>query len=148
MKNLFYQHNIQFSMPFYAALPFLIALLLSSCGGGDGTSTAERLRQDQLNEVKEGVLAEINNLKNEIDKRIEYLEVEGGTTTGNQVDAQLLEYRKELNQQNELLAKEYQNVQDATFEEWNDIVENASETINQVSQRTNEITREIREIVE
>jgi hypothetical protein len=135
-------------MPFYAALPFLIALLLSSCGGGDGTSTAERLRQDQLNEVKEGVLAEINNLKNEIDKRIEYLEVEGGTTTGNQVDAQLLEYRKELNQQNELLAKEYQNVQDATFEEWNDIVENASETINQVSQRTNEITREIREIVE
>jgi hypothetical protein len=148
MENLSNKHKFHFSFfSFIAAIPFLIAVLIWSCGGGDGTSTAERLKQDQLNEVKESVLAEINNLKNEVEQRIEFLEDEAGTAD-NQVRARMDEYRNELIEQNELLSKEYQNIQDATFEEWNDIAEGASETINQVNQKTNEITKEVRDLID
>jgi cell division protein FtsB len=130
----------------FMVLTCLITILSWSCRGGSG-GAGEKLRYEQLNEVRENVLSEISSLNAEISHRIKYLKEEEGKA-GDELRNQLRAYREELERQKELLENETRNIKGATHTDWNDVVENTSSTINLVSQKVSEISREVRELLE
>jgi DNA anti-recombination protein RmuC len=123
----------------------IISVFLLSCGGGGGAG--DRIRQQQLEEVRANVLTELNSLKHEVQHRIDYLDEET-EKAGSELKQQLEEYRTRLDQQLTHLDEEMALVSGATIENWNNVVENASETAAEVTARTSEISRKVRELLE
>ncbi|MFO7923995.1 MAG: hypothetical protein R6U58_09915 [Bacteroidales bacterium] len=118
-------------------------LFLASCGGGSGN----KVREEQLKEVKESSVENLNDMMQDIDERIEYLN-EQAEEADDDLKAEIEESIEVLEDQKELLEKELEKVEDATFETWNDVLDNTSETIREVRSNINDISLKINELIE
>ena len=114
------------------------AMFLVSCGGGQN-----RVQKEQLREAKQNTIQNINRYKNEIQERINYVEGQIEEASG-ELEENLKEARNELEAQKDLLAQELKNVEQATFETWNDVVAEASESLGKARSKMNEVSRNVR----
>lgn len=127
----------------FAAILIMLVFVLGACGGGG----ADRVRQEQLNEVKESALDNLNDMLYDLEQRVEFLgehieEAEG------EAKAELEEAREQIKEQKGVIEKEIAKIDEATLETWNEVIENTSQVIQQVRTETNEIINNIREHVE
>jgi hypothetical protein len=127
----------------FSAFIILAALFLMSCGGGG----QDRVRHQQLDELKEKTTADLNSIINDIDDRIEFLDEEISEASGS-LEAELEDARGELNDQKKLLETEIERIENATLENWNEVIEHTSEVTVNARNKTNEVSREVREMLE
>lgn len=123
----------------------LVALILSSCG--DGQRQARRVQEEQLKEAKEDAVVSINQIKRDVEERIEYLDEEIEKASG-ETKEKLKESRKELKKQSAKLEAELKSIQEATLETWSEAVGKASATIESSRKKTNEISKKVREMLD
>lgn len=142
MKNSYENQNSFPVKQLFPLVMILAAFFIISCGGGQ-----DRVQHQQLNELKGTTTENLNSIIDEIDERIEYLDEEISNASGNR-KAELEDARNDLNNQKKLLEEEIENIEVATLENWNDVIENTSEVTVSVRARTNEISREVREMLE
>jgi hypothetical protein len=125
------------------AIVSIVSLILIACGGGGHN----KVRLEQLNEHKSNTLVTLNSIIDDIDQRIAFIDDEidkaGGVTKERLEDARI-----ELMDQKILIEEEKENIENATMENWNDVIESTSETTEGVIARTNEISSEVRETLE
>jgi len=114
------------------------AMFLVSCGGGQN-----RAQKEQLKEAKQSTIQNINRYKNEIQERINYVDEQIEEATG-ELEENLKEARTELEAQKDLLAQELKNVDEATFDTWNDVVAKASESLGKARSKMNDVSRNVR----
>ena len=119
---------------------FLSTILLFSCGGGGGQTSANKR---QLEDAKQKTVQNINKLKNDIQDRIVYVDGEIEQATG-EIKENLQEARAELEEQRNVLNEELKKIQDATIDTWNDVVAKSTATLGQVKSKTNEVSRKVR----
>ncbi len=122
----------------------MFALLLASCGGG---GSADRVRQEQLNEIKESTSESLHDLLHDIEERIEIIEEQMEHADG-ELEAQLEESRDAVKEQKEIIENEMAKIDEATLDTWNDVIESSSATIAQVRSEINEISRKVRDLIE
>ncbi|TVQ89865.1 MAG: hypothetical protein EA393_06420 [Bacteroidetes bacterium] len=116
----------------------VFAMFLVSCGGGQN-----RAQKEQLKEAKQTTIQNINRYKNEIQERINYVEGQIEEASG-ELEENLKEARTELKAQKDLLAQELKNVEEASIEQWNDIVGKASESLGKARSKMNEVSKNVR----
>jgi hypothetical protein len=121
----------------------LSTFLIVSCGGGG----QDRVRHQQLEDLKQETTTDLNSIILDIEERIRYLDEQIAETSGNHT-SELEDARNELNNQKKLLEAELNNINDATLSNWNDVIEVTSEVTVNARARTNEISRDVREILE
>ncbi len=126
-----------------AAILIMLVFILGACGGG----SADRVRQEQLNEVKESALENLNDMIHDLDQRIEFLGEHIEEAEGEAKD-ELEEARDQLKEQKDVLEQEADKIDEATLDTWNDVIENTSQVIQQVRTETNDIINNIREHIE
>ena len=119
------------------------ALINFSCGGG----AQERIRQEQLKEVKESVTNDLNKIAAEINQRIEYLEVYIENAEDN-LKKKLEDSYAELKKHKQVIEKELEIVEDATLKNWDDVIDNTSEKVRQVRSKTSEVSKKVQELIE
>ncbi len=134
--------TIKKSKSTFPAFIVVLSLLLFSCGGG----SQQRAQSDQLDELKEKTTANLKTVIIDIEERVDFLDDHISEADG-ELRADLENARKEMTEQKELLDIEIENIQAATLEDWNDVIENTSETTARVRNKINELTRELREIL-
>ncbi len=127
----------------FAAILIMLVSVLGACGGGG----ADRVRQEQLNEVKESALENLNEMLHDLEQRVEFLEEHIEEAEG-EAKAELEEARELLEEQKEELEGEIAKIDEATLDTWNEVIENTSQVIQQVRTETNEIINIIREHIE
>lgn len=138
MKTL--SKTITGSYPMIAVIFF--AIFMWSCGGGQN-----KVQNEQLKEAKETTTQNLNKYKNEIEERIDYVEGQIEEASG-EMKEELEESRAALKEQQELLEAELENVQDATVDSWNDVVSQASQSLTQARSKMNEVSKNVRELLE
>lgn len=147
METLFNRNSVVRLTKKVQTLSFLLllAVIFSSCG--DGQRQARKVQEEQLKEAKEEAEVSINQIKRDVDERIEYLEGEIEEASG-EVEEKLKESRKELKKQSAKLDEELKNIQEATLETWDKARTNASQTIENSRKKTNEISKKVREMLD
>lgn len=147
METLFNRNSVVRLTKKVQTLSFLLllAVIFSSCG--DGQRQARKVQEEQLKEAKEEAEVSINQIKRDVDERIEYLEGEIEEASG-EVEEKLKESRKELKKQSAKLDEELKNIQEATLETWGKARTNASQTIENSRKKTNEISKKVREMLD
>ncbi len=120
-----------------------VTALFWSCGGG-GQNKAQR---EQLQEAKNQTIQNINRYKNEIEERIDYVDGQIEEATG-ELKNELEDARATLKEQQKILVTELKNVEDASLETWNDIVAGASESLGKARSKMNEVSKNVRELLE
>ena len=138
MKTL--SKTITGSYPLIAVIFF--AIFMWSCGGSQN-----KAQNEQLKEAKETTIQNLNKYKNEIEDRIKYVEGQIEEASG-EMKEKLEESRAALKEQQELLEAELENVQGATVDTWNDVVAQASESLGKARSKMNEISKNVREMLE
>ena len=118
------------------------AIFMWSCGGGQN-----KVQKEQLKEAKETTIQNLNKYKNDIEERINYVEGQIEEASDDIKD-ELEESHAALKEQQELLEAELKNVQDASIENWNDIVAQASQSLTQARSKMNEVSKNVRELLE
>jgi hypothetical protein len=121
----------------------LASFLIVSCGGGG----QDRVRHQQLEELREETLTDLNSIIFDIEERVKYVDEQLPETSG-EVTSELEDAREELIQQKELVEAEVIKVENATLNNWNDVIEGTSEVAVHARTRTNEISRDVRESLE
>jgi len=119
------------------------ALVLISCG----PSKEEKAKMEKLKQVKESVMADLEKVNDDIKERIAYLETEIDEATG-EVKTELEEAKKVLIEQQNLVVKEINEIRDCCIEEWDDRINQTSETIRQIRAKTNETSKKVRELLD
>lgn len=133
--------NIRIFSPF--AVLFFSLFLFYSCG----QSAEDKVRQNQLDEVKQSVNEDLVALRGDVENRMERInqELEGAEQ---QTAEQLSNAHSELENQLERLNEEMQAVENATIENWDEVVARVSQTATDVRSRTIEITQEVNQLLE
>ncbi len=121
----------------------LMSGVLFSCGEG----AREQARQERLAEVKADVEQELSKFKTNINDRIRYLDEQIEEASG-ETEENLKEARAGLVEQRDRLDAELERVRAAEMDEWNEVVSEVSVTLGQVRAKTNEISREVREMLD
>lgn len=119
------------------------ALVMVSCG----PSKEEKAKMEKLQEVKNSVTAELEKVSTDIIERIAYLETEIDEATG-EVKEELEEAKKVLIEQQNLVVKEINDIKDCCIDEWDDRINQTSETIKQIRAKTNETSKRVRELLD
>jgi hypothetical protein len=142
-----YQKNPGNSFPMHGLsltiLSMLTAFLLYSCG----PSKEEKAKMEKLQEVKQSVTAELEKINTDITGRIAYLESEIDEATG-EVKEELEEAKKVLVEQQNLVVNEINEIKDCCIDEWDDRINQTSETIKQIRAKTNETSKKVRELLD
>lgn len=136
-KNHFSRHL--FHVPAMAILMFLFW----SCG----QSAQDSAREAQLDEVKQTVEQDLKALQGDIQQRLNYLDEEIEQASGETAE-ELRAAREAFQQQSERLEEEIEAVKEASLEDWDEVVANVSRVATDVRSRTNEITREVRALID
>jgi len=136
MKNLL--RVPQFMMIFV----LFISFLLVSCAGNQNKEA-----QRKLEETKNQTVENISKIKTDIESRIEYLDEELDSAAG-QVKDDLEAARAELSKQRDMLASQIDELKEASLENWNDVVMKASETTAKAREKTNEVSKKVREMLD
>ncbi len=126
-----------------AALIIMMAVVLGACGGG----SADRVRQEQLNEVKESTVENLNDILYDLEERIEFLEGHIKEAEGD-AKAEFEEANETLEEQKKRIEQKLVHIDEATLDTWNDVIDKTSVVIQEVRSATNEAIRDIRELVE
>lgn len=143
MKNqiLFFKRNY---INLFSVLFILTAMFTLSCGG---SSSQDKVREEQLKEIKAKAKSDLNALINDVEERIEYLDEEIENASG-EAEQQLQDSREELEVQKERINDELDKIEEASLDTWNDVIDKTSEVTNDVRAKTNEISREVRDLLE
>jgi outer membrane biogenesis lipoprotein LolB len=120
----------------------LMSLFLIACSGGQNNEANKK-----LDETRQQTLENINKIKNDLESRIKYVDEELQNASG-EAKERLTEARAMLEAQKELLVSELENVKAATLETWNDVVREASESTAAARAKTNEISKNVREMLD
>lgn len=120
-----------------------LMLFLWSCGQGG----QNRAREAQLEEVKQTVEQDLRALQGDIKQRLNYLDEEI-EQAGGETQEQLRSAREELQQQSERLEEEIETVKEASLDSWDEVVANVSRVATDVRTRTNEISKEVRGVMD
>ncbi|TVQ17200.1 MAG: hypothetical protein EA361_02875 [Bacteroidetes bacterium] len=120
----------------------LVSVFLISCGGGQ-----DREAKKKLDETKEQTVLNINRIKIDIEERIAYVNEEMEEATG-ETREKLKEARENLKAQKELLEVELEKVKAASIDTWNETVASASQSITDARRKTNEISKNVREMLD
>lgn len=123
-------------------LVMLVGLFLIACSGGQDSEASKK-----LDETRQQTMENMNKIKIDLEGRIKYVDEELQNATG-EVKEKLTEARAELEAQKELLSKEVENVKAATIETWNDVVKKASESTAAARAKTNEVSKNVREMLD
>ncbi len=120
-----------------------LLLVLASCG----QTGQNRAREAQLEEVKQTVEQDLRTLQRDIQQRLDYLDEEIEQTSG-ETQETLRQARQDLQQQSDRLEEEMEAVKEASLDSWDEVVANVSRVATDVRSRTNEITREVRKVMD
>ncbi len=139
MKSLFNSHPKSTVFLFAA----FIALLVMACGGGN----QQKAQKEKLRDVKETTNMQLQELKKDIEQRIEYVDEQIEVASG-ELEENLKEVRSELKQQQELIEKEMENVKNATIETWDGVLSNLRTNYQSARTKMNEASKNVREWLE
>ncbi|MBW6497996.1 MAG: hypothetical protein K0B09_06395 [Bacteroidales bacterium] len=130
----------------FAALVVILlsALLMWSCGGGGGQ---QKVMEEQLNEVKESVTADLADIKDDLEERIAYLDSQI-EEAGEDVKEELLEAREDLQVQLSTIENELEKVREASLDTWDAVVAETNNVVSEVRSKTNEASLKVRELLE
>ncbi|MFW5707787.1 MAG: hypothetical protein ACOCX0_02130 [Bacteroidota bacterium] len=128
----------------YQTLTVLIMMMfLISCGGGGQNRQSER----QLEEAKQETIQSINKIKVDIQDRIKYVDQEMENTTGETRD-ELQTARRELEAQCDILDAEMEEVNEASLDTWNEVINSTSQTLAETRKKVNEVSIEVRTMLD
>jgi hypothetical protein len=119
-----------------------VVLIMASC-----QTRYDRSRQEQLDEVKDNVEKDLFSLRSDISERIKYLDQQIEIAEG-ELEEELSSARSDLREQRNRLDAEADKVRGATYEGWDQVVNEVSITAASVRERTLEITRRINALLE
>jgi phage-related minor tail protein len=140
MKRIVMKRSKQISFP-----ALLVSLLfLWSCGGG---GAQRQVQEEHLAEVKESVSSDLYELRHDIMQRIAYVENQLEDATG-EVEEILVESRDELQSQLVQIEIELKNVQEASLETWDSVLEQVTASVIKAQEIRNEVSLEVRELLE
>jgi hypothetical protein len=129
--------------PFRIILFAFVVMFATACAENDTTaSDLERLEENKIHTQQ--VLVKF---KIDLEKRIAYIDEELSTARG-RIRSGLNEARTELETQKEIIESEISNVSNATLDNWNEVVENASQSIIVAKSKTNEVSRNVRAMLD
>jgi len=121
---------------------WVVILAFTSCGGGQKSEAEKKLEETRVQTTQS-----INKMKIDLEERISYINKELETAVG-EVSDKLKEAREELEAQRDLLVAELENIKTATLDTWNDAVKKASETMAKASEKRNEVSKNVREMLD
>ncbi|MFP4289102.1 MAG: hypothetical protein ACLFQS_07570 [Bacteroidales bacterium] len=124
-------------------LVFSMMIIFASCGGGNQKDENNK----QLQEAKQKTIKNLNQFKLDIEERIAYVDEEIEKADG-EVEEKLIEAKSVLQEQRDLLQSQLDAVQDAGIDNWNDVVANATESYGKARQKTNEVSKEVSEMLD
>ncbi len=138
MKTLFNAHRN--STVFLMTL--LVMFLVGACADGGQQQAKEKLK-----EVKETTTLQLQDLKKDIEQRIEYVDEQIEEASG-ELEENLKEVRAELKQQQEVVEKEMESVKNATVETWDSVLRNVQGNYKSARTKMNEASKKVREWLE
>ncbi len=138
MKPLFSSHTS--STVFLITL--LVMFLVSACA-----DSGQQQAKEKLKEVKETTTLQLQQLKKDIEQRIEYIDEQIEEASG-ELEENLKEVRSELKKQQEVIEKEMESVKNATIETWDSVLSNVRTNYQTARTKMNEASKNVREWLE
>lgn len=123
---------------------FFSILIFWSCGGG---GAQRQVQEEQLNEVKESVSSDLYELRHDIMERIAYVETQMEDAT-EEVRDKLEESRGKLDEQLVVIEQEIQNVENASLETWDAVLQQVTGSVQKAQEKRNEVSLKVRELIE
>jgi DNA anti-recombination protein RmuC len=137
--------NAMYNIPLkQVRLIFLMMMVLMAACSANDTSAED---QQRLEESKNTTAQALVKMKVDIENRIAYIDQELQTARG-RIRVRLTEARAELDTQKVNLENEIRNVNQATLETWNEVVDDASESLARAKSKTNEVSRKVRAMLD
>ncbi len=118
-------------------------ILLWSCGGG----AQQQVQEEKLAEAQESVTADVQEMKRDINERVAYLDEEIEASSG-ELQEKLQAFRAELEEQQEILDGEIERVENASLETWESVLDQVTAAVIKAREKTNEVSREVREMLD
>ncbi|MFP4065457.1 MAG: hypothetical protein ACLFS0_08145 [Bacteroidales bacterium] len=128
---------------FSFASALLLTVFMASCGGG----AQQKAQESQLKEVKAEVTQELTQLRSTIDERITTIDGELEHADG-EVKEQLELGKESLEEQRAKLTEEIEKVEDASVEEWDEVVNDVTLTYREANEEMNTVSKNVREWLE
>lgn len=123
-------------------MTLLLMFLFSACG-----DSGQQQAKEKLKEVKETTTLQLQELKKDIDQRIEYIDEQIEEASG-ELEENLKEVRSELKKQQEVIEKEMENVKNASVETWDSVLNNVRTNYQSARTKMNEASKTVREWLE
>jgi len=136
-KNIFKKsQNLLFAL--------LAIILFFAC---NGERRAEQMREEQLENAKEQTELSINEVRNDVKDRIQYLEDEIEQASG-ELEEKLKQSRKDLKDKLKRLDEELKKVEEATYDEWDKVLARVNEVVTDTRKKSNEVSKNVRELLD